>query len=623
MSQLFSLLNCLLQLVQLAQLAQLATAGQTHEYNFTTGWVRKNPDGMQEKQMIGFNGMWPIPEIHVNKGDRLIVRLTNGFEDMPTSLHFHGFFHRQSDENRNQMDGPQMVTQCPIMPGDTFVYNFTVVNQVGTYWIHSHSGAQYTDGMRTALIVHDEDEPFEYDQEMVIQLSDHYHKPYYEVVDEFLSRYNPTGAEPIPQNILFNNTVNASISFDPDTVYLLRFINVGNFVAQYVYMEDHDFTIVEVDGTYVRPNTTSLLYLAPGQRTSVLVHSKSQSDKNYALMQIMDETMLDAVPDDLVLNRTNQVLYNKSAPEAGEFFINSFEDATNDFYLTPLSGTELLPDYDYRITLDVKMENLGDGVNYAFFNNITYVAPKVPSLITAVTAPKHLVKNPSIYGDNVNAFVLEYGEIVEVVLNNYDDGRHPFHLHGHSFQIVQKSPSFAESPEGNGEPGSPTPYNESAPLMKFPDIPMHRDTVILEGNGHTVLRFVADNPGVWLFHCHVDWHLEQGLAALFIEAPLLLQEKEDFTENYLQVCSSANIAVSGNAAGHEDDWLNLEGLPRQPKPLPESFTWKGYVAFAVSTVVGLWGLLTIVQYGISESVQDDEAIYNNLQNLLKDAGETS
>ncbi|SCU79182.1 LAME_0A07602g1_1 [Lachancea meyersii CBS 8951] len=610
-------------LADLFLLTQLVIAGQTHEFNFTTGWVSRNPDGMQERMMIGFNGEWPIPEIHVNKGDRLIVRLTNGFEDLPTSLHFHGFFHRQADENMNQMDGPPLVTQCPIMPGDTYVYNFTIVNQVGTYWIHSHSGAQYTDGMRTALIVHDEDEPFEYDEEKVIQIGDHYHKPYYQVMDEFLNRYNPTGAEPIPQNILFNNTVNGSISFDPDTVYLLRFINVGNFIAQYVYLEDHYFTIVEVDGVYVKHNTTSLLYLSPGQRMSVLVKSQPHADKNYALMQIMDETMLDSVPTDLVLNRTNQVVYNYSAPAANEYFIDSFEEVTNDFYLTPFSERELLSEYDYQISLDIKMDNLGDGKNYAFFNNITYVAPKIPTLVTALSAPEKLAKNPAIYGDNINPFVLEYGEVIEVVLNNYDDGRHPFHLHGHNFQIVQKSPSFLESSSGSGESGEPVPYNESAPLMPYPEMPMERDTVVVEPNGHVVLRFVADNPGIWIFHCHVDWHLEQGLAAIFIEAPLVLREKEVLTENFQQICSAGKFPLSGNAAGHEDDWFNMAGLPRQPKPLPKGFTLKGYIAFVVSCLVGLWGLLTIVQYGMSESTQNDKAMYENLHKLLQEAGDSN
>lgn len=598
----------------------LAKASKTHVFNFTTGWVTANPDGMFEKQMIGFNGEWPIPDIHVNKGDRVLVYLTNGFEDLPTSLHFHGLFQNTSYGNSNAMDGPQMVTQCPIMPGDTFLYNFTVPDQVGTYWYHSHSGAQYTDGMRAAFIVHDEDEPFEYDQEMIIMVSDLYHKPYTQVTNEFLSRYNPTGAEPIPQNMLFNNTVNASIAFESNKTYLLRLLNTGNFLSQYLYIEDHEMTIVEVDGVYVKPNVTDLVYMSVGQRMSVLVRSKDTAERNYAFMQKADDTMLDSIPSDLVLNRTNQVIYDEEKDNANEYHTHDLDKATNDFYLVPLVGRELYDDYDYQITFDVKMDNLGDGVNYAFFNNISYVAPKVPTLVTALTAGK-LATEPWVYGDNINAHVLQYGEVVELVVNNYDDGRHPFHLHGHNFQIVQKSQAF-DNDNGDDVADNTVPYNESSPLMPFPDVPMIRDTIVLEPNGHIVLRFKADNPGVWIFHCHVDWHLEQGLAAVFIEAPLELQDAETLSENYLQVCASGKIPTKGNAAGHFDDWYDMSGLPRQPAPLPEGFTIRGYIAFLISTLIGLYGLYNIVQYGINEVSQDDSQIYERLKHVLEENGES-
>ena len=62
--------------------------------------------------------------------------MINGFDNLNTTLHFHGLFVRGA----NQMDGPEMVTQCPIPPGETYLYNFTVTDQVGTYWYHSHTG---------------------------------------------------------------------------------------------------------------------------------------------------------------------------------------------------------------------------------------------------------------------------------------------------------------------------------------------------------------------------------------------------------------------------------------------------------------------------------------------------
>lgn len=613
-----SFIKQLLLIVTLLRVSLVSA--KVHSFNFTTGWVTANPDGVHERKMIGFNGHWPVPDIHVSKGDRVELYLTNGFEDdTMTSLHFHGLFHNISDGNSIQMDGPAMVTQCPIAPGQTYLYNFTVGDQVGTYWYHAHSGAQYGDGMRGAFIIHDDEEPFEYDEEKIIQLSELYWKPYTTVTDEFLSRYNPTGAEPIPQNLLFNNTLNATLDFQQGKTYLLRFINSGLFVSQYVALESHDFTIVEVDGVYVKPKTTKLLYLTAGQRMSVLIKAKNNSQKNYALMQIMDKDMLDSIPPELVLNRTHEVSYSKKYSKPTEYYVDDFSEAADEFYLTTYDEVELYDDYDIQLTFDVRMNNLVDGVSYAFFNNVTYVHPKVPTLTTVLTSGKY-ANDPRIYGNNINAYVLQRGEIVEVVLNNYDPGKHPFHLHGHNFQIVQQSPGYHE--DGNYPPEDQdkisVPYNESAPLMPFPEKPALRDTVLLHSNGHTVLRFKADNPGVWFFHCHVDWHLTQGLASVFIEDPLALQEANVLSDNYKEVCSAAGIPNKGNAAGHSDDWFNMNGLPRQPKPLPTGFTAKGYIAFIVSTLVGLWGLYAIADYGLAEVVPDDQKVYDTLKQVLDD-----
>ncbi|QLL31818.1 hypothetical protein HG536_0B06860 [Torulaspora globosa] len=609
---------CSLMAVALLACASVVSA-TVHTFNFTTGWVDANPDGVREKKMIGFNGQWPVPDIHVKKGDRVQLYLTNGFDDgTVTSLHFHGMFQKLSDGNRNEIDGPSMVTQCPIVPGQTYLYNFTVADQVGTYWYHAHSGSQFGDGMRGAFIIHDDDEPFHYDEEMVIQLSDLYWKPYYEVTQEFMSRYNPTGAEPIPQNLLFNNTLNATLDFEPGKTYLMRFINSGLFVSQYVALEEHELTIVEVDGVYVKPNVTDLLYIATGQRMSVLVKAKEHDPgRNFALMQMMDEVMLDVVPPELVRNRTHQISYNRNYEAAESFIIDDFDSAAEEFYLAPLDDIKLLDHYDTQITFNLSLNNLGDGVNYAMFNGITYVHPKVPTLTTVLTSGE-LATDARIYGDNVNAIVLQKDEIVEVVVNNYDSGKHPFHLHGHNFQLIQKSPEYrpeADYPEYDQDKIT-VPYNESAPLMPFPEYPVLRDTVVLAPSGHIVIRFKADNPGVWFFHCHLDWHLTQGLGAVFIEDPLSLQESETLSDNYKQLCSAAEIPNRGNAAGHTDDWYNMEGLPRQPRPLPSGFTAKGYFAFIVSTLVGLLGIYTISDYGLSETISDDQAVYDTLKGVL-------
>jgi len=69
------------------------------------------------------------------------------------------------------------------------------------------------------------------------------------------------------------------------------------------------------------------------------------------------------------------------------------------------------------------MDNLGDGANYAFINDVTYVRPKVPTLYSVLSSPPNITMDPTIYGVNTNAFVLEHNQVVEIILNNNDPGK--------------------------------------------------------------------------------------------------------------------------------------------------------------------------------------------------------
>lgn len=99
------------------------TRAATVTYDFNISWINTaNPDGKFERSVIGINNQWPIPQIRVDIGDRLIVNVFNGLGNVSTALHFHGMFQNGTTE----MDGPASVNQCPIPPGSSFTYNFTV-----------------------------------------------------------------------------------------------------------------------------------------------------------------------------------------------------------------------------------------------------------------------------------------------------------------------------------------------------------------------------------------------------------------------------------------------------------------------------------------------------------------
>jgi iron transport multicopper oxidase len=82
----------------------------TIEHDFDIEWMYANPDGRATRPVIGINGQWPIPQIEVTKGDRVIVHAHNKLGNESTSLHFHGLY----QNGTSQMDGPPGVTQCEV-----------------------------------------------------------------------------------------------------------------------------------------------------------------------------------------------------------------------------------------------------------------------------------------------------------------------------------------------------------------------------------------------------------------------------------------------------------------------------------------------------------------------------
>lgn len=567
-----------------------SAAAKTVTYNWNMTWVTANPDGVFPRPVIGINNEWPMPTVEVDKGDQLVVHVHNGLGDRDTSIHFHGMYQNGS----TYMDGPPGVVQCPIPPGSDFTYNFTV-NQNGSYWYHSHVHGQYPDGYRAPFIVHDKDAPFagQYDKELIWPVGDWYHDVMDVLSPKFLSLYNPSGAEPVPQNLLFNNTLNSSIAVEPNTTYLIHIMNIGALPSIFMYIEDHEFEIVEIDGVYVEPQTAEILYVTVAQRYTVLLRTKDTTDRNYGIVSIFDQTMFDQFPSDLQLNQTNWLEYNSSAPKD---HVNPPYDTSediepfDDFFLVPADHQPLLPEPDQEFVLDVSMNNLLNGVNYAFFNNITYTSPKVPALYTVMSSGD-LADNPIIYGEYTHSLVLEHMNTIQIVVNNVDPGVHPFHMHGHEFQVILRSDAYDDD--------SPTAYDANN-HTDFPAIPMRRDTVQVRPNGNMVLRFRADNPGVWMFHCHIEWHLEQGLALILVEAPTQLQQQTTIPEDHYDVCRAGGMPIAGNAAGNTQNFLDLTGQPAQEPDLPSGFTARGIVALVFSCVAAFLGMGVIAWYGMSD-----------------------
>lgn len=119
-------------------------------------------------------------------------------------------------------------------------------------------------------------------------MSDWYHDQMSGLIDYMVSYRDPTGAEPVPNSALMNDTQNMTIPVQPNKTYFVRLINIAAFAGMYVYIEDHELTIIEVDGVYTKPKTASMIYIADSQRYGFLVTTKSETSKNFAIVASMD-----------------------------------------------------------------------------------------------------------------------------------------------------------------------------------------------------------------------------------------------------------------------------------------------------------------------------------------------
>ena len=386
--------------------------------------------------------------------------------------------------------------------------------------------------------------------------SDWYHEEmpsllnYYQSTADVDNNTIQSGQAPIPDAGLINDSQNNTFKVKPGKTYLIHMIDMANFPGVAVWFQGHNFTAVGVDGVYVDPHylADKMLRLAPAQRWDILITTKNDTSQNFVIWTTLDVNMLFpplGIPTIPTFNgnATAWIVYDEEKPlppQVTFYELNNFFDEVNN--LIPTDRMPLLEPVDRRITMT--MDNATyDGITRFTINNITYIPQKVPSLYTALTVGNYST-DPVVYGVNSNPFVLNYGEVIELVVNNKHENLHPMHLHGHQFQVLQRG-----FPDTGGVWDGTYDANVSA-------YPVRRDTIMLNKNSSSVWRFRADNPGVWLFHCHIEYHITSGLMATIIEAPDHLGNLT-IPKDHIAACQKYGMDYEGNAGGNTKNPLDV------------------------------------------------------------------
>ncbi|EIM88774.1 laccase [Stereum hirsutum FP-91666 SS1] len=447
-------------------------------------------DGYSRDTVVA-GGVFPGPLITGNTGDEFQITVYDDLSDdnmlTTTTIHWHGLF----QAGTTNMDGVAFVSQCPIVPGNSFLYDFSVPGQAGTFWYHSHHSTQYCDGLRGPMVIYDPDDPYldlydVDDETTIITLADWYHV------------YAPdAGLVPTPDATLINGLGRyadgpasdlAVITVTQGTRYRFRLINISCHPNYVFTIDGHTMTVIEADAQNTEPVITDSIQIYAGQRYSFVLEA-NQTIGNYwirALPQLgttsfdggLNVAILRYDGADEVDPTTNQTTSTMALAETDLHPLDP----------TGVPGTAETGGADVDLNLVIAF----DGTAFTV-NGVAFTPPTVPVLLQILSGTQNaadLLPSGSIIG-------LTRNQTVEISLPGGSAGSpHPIHLHGHAFDVIRSA-------------GSDT-YNY--------DNPVKRDVVNSGVAGDNVtFRFTADNDGPWIMHCHIDWHLAAGFAIVFAE----------------------------------------------------------------------------------------------------------
>ncbi|CAG8001897.1 unnamed protein product [Penicillium olsonii] len=514
--------------------------GVTREFWFDVHQATLAPDG-RPRWALAINGSLPGPTVEANWGDTVVIHLRNSLADVKngTSLHIHGL--RQ--HFTNPMDGVVSVTQCPIAPGYTMTYRWRAT-QYGTTWYHSHIGLQTWEGVYGGVIIHGPASG-NYDEDKgVVLLSD------WDIntVDELWGEAETVGSPTLDTGLINGNNVfgddddssqtgsRFSTSFVPGKSYRLRVTNVACDTQFKFSIDHHTLTVIAMDFVPIKPYKTTAINISIGKgaftaNTENVNLWKLNTGQRYDIIVLADQAKvassfwLRATPQ-LACSFSNNadnirgIIYYERSPGASKS--SSLIPSTTGYTLTDSCDDEpaskLIPivskrlslaaaDFYYNenlpVTAAVNENNLLRWYINGTSMHVTWSQPTLLDFIQYSANPDNPTESTT--RDRAVLSIPKADTWVLAIIETAMEAPHPIHLHGHDFLVVA---------QGNGS-WSTTSRNLN--LDYAAGALPKRDTALLPALGHLVLAFRTDNPGAWLMHCHIGWHLDQGFALQFVE----------------------------------------------------------------------------------------------------------
>jgi FtsP/CotA-like multicopper oxidase with cupredoxin domain len=411
-----------------------------------------------------YNGTVPGPEIRVRQGERLRVRVDNGLAE-ETTVHWHGV------RVPNAMDGVPHLTQKPIASGETFVYEFNAVD-AGTFWYHPHQRGfeQVGRGLYGPLII-EEHEPLRVDRDLTWVLDDWRLTQSAAISDDFGNGHDVSHNGRVGNTVTINGQVPESFAVHSGERIRLRLINAANARIFGLDFVDHAPVIVALDGQPVSPHAPDdgMIVIGPAMRADIVLDMTGRPGSRVTVVDRFYEGLEYRLVD---LAYDNEPLRARASDWSMELPANLLAE----------------PDLDAATRHEV------------VFNGGMMGQMMMGSNMGSMMDQMHSGKVWFINGEAATGHVMEpmltlaRGRSYVLAMANDTAWHHPIHLHGHSFRVISRN-------------GQPTRHRE------------WQDTVIMAPRERVEIALVADNPGDWMFHCHILEHMAAGMMGVIRVGP--------------------------------------------------------------------------------------------------------
>ncbi|MGR3570908.1 multicopper oxidase family protein [Brevirhabdus sp.] len=439
-----------------AQTAEAATPAP-QVLRAATASLQLAPSGYPATGILAYNDAAPGPQIRMKQGERLSRRLENGL-DQATSIHWHGM------RLPNAMDGVPGMTQPAVAPGAGFDYDFTL-KDAGTFWYHSHnkSWEQVARGLHGPLIVEEPEGAPDVDAEELLVLDDWRLRDDASLDPDYANIHDSSHAGRVGNLITVNAKYDLQARASSGDRLRLRIINASNARIFQLALKGLEGWVVAYDGMPLETpgRIENAIPLAPAQRVDMIV-----------------DVTADAGGEAFLIGLERNEGFALTTFKVGEG-----RRARRDAAPAPLPPNPL-PQMT-RVMVDaapVQKLNMSGGAMRAL-RRAVYKGRNMTGQVLMDEGQFWAFNGMVGMSDKPLAQVAR-GETLRIPIVNDTVFAHAMHLHGHHFR--------ERLPDGGFGPW--------------------RDTLLIAPSETREIAFVADNPGDWMFHCHMLSHQAAGMA---------------------------------------------------------------------------------------------------------------